>query len=694
MFKNKFILLFIAAFILNFCLNNTSFSADSIALQSRYPNYSYEFSGKDTFENFNRKMFVLNSKLNKYLIRPLNIAWASVMPQYGINRVENFYANLKFPIRLAGCLLQKDYKSSRSEAVRFLTNTTIGLGGLYDPAKNKFKIEPRQEDMGQVLAYYNFKKGPYLVLPIIIPGSVRDIVGELLDCPLNPASYVIGPVGMAAAAVSVLNGTTYMQPISKKIDSTFADPYEITKQLYGIEKYIKMANLDRKDVFAAKTASQNVVRISNVANPSNLESGLTEALNETLNDNFKANLKADIQLDNYNAQSPIIDSMRTTLFDNQNYNHSIWSEMSVWNKGFDKTIKTSSVNLSPTRQNYKYRYILQKNKTAPLAIIYPSIGEGIMSDQSTSLAKLFFDEGYSVVIQGSAFQWAFVKSMPEDYRPGLPANDAYYSRIVTGKIINSLQSKKACNFSKKILVGTSFGGLTTLFVAAQEENDNTLNISNYISINPPIELRFALNVFDKYSWDWKNNPDDIKMRAAITAQKIIQISQNKTAKNSNTLVQNKTETLPFTEDEAKLAIGFMMKQKLSDLVFTIEKGSLSKKSDLYESINNISFYDYSQKYLQTSPSANQGKSFEQMSYESSLYSLSDFLQHNKKYKIYHSLDDAFVNPEQLAWLKKQSNDKAVYFSNGSHLGFLYRKEFIDAFKKDIVLKNSTPQDEM
>lgn len=662
MIKYKSFLIFVAALCINFCLNNISFATEDAGLTTKYPDYACEFTGKDTCEKFNRKIFVFNLKFNKYIVRPINIVWASVMPQYGMDRVKSFYTNLNYPVRLTSCLLQKDFQASKTETQRFLTNTTLGIVGLYDPALTKYKIVPRNEDMGQVLAYYHVKKGPYLVLPIIDQGNIRDIGGDALNLPLNPTSYIVGPIAAVSTGLSYLNDTTYMQPVFKMADD-YADPYETSKQLAGIDRYIKNSNIDRLDVFKDEKSSQNMVQVNNI--PTN------------------SALKADIKLNNYNPQSPLIDAMRTIFFDNQNLNDSKWSELSVWNKSFTKKFKNSSVSITDMRPKYKYRYILQKNKRAPLAIIYPSIGESIMSNESIIQAKILYDEGYSVAILGSAFQWAFVKSMPDNYRPGLPYQDASYLRKVTSKVITDMQIKTAYPFNNRIIIGTSFGGLTALFVAAQEENDNTLGISNYITINPPIEIFFALKQIDKYAQDWKNSSGDIKNRAAITAEKVIQVSQ----KVSSRSIENEPEELPFNEDEAKLAIGFAMKQKLSDVVFVIEHGSISKKSDLYASlINNMSFYDYAQKYL----ISNQSKSIEQLDYDSSLYSLADFLQTSKNYKIYHSLDDCFVNPEQLIWLKKQSGNKAVFLNNGSHLGFLYRKEFIDAFKKDIDFQKHTP----
>lgn len=665
----KTILAICAIIFLNFCSNNVSYAIEDLSSPHKYPDYGYEFTGKDTFEKFNRKLFIFNMKLNKYVLRPVNTVWASVMPQYGMDRIKNAYNNVNYPVRLVSCTLQRDFKALGQETKRFFINTTLGVGGLYDPAKDRFKMEPRQEDMQQALAHYKkIKQGPYLVLPVL-HGNTRDVVGQVLNYPLNPCSYVLGPLSIAVSAAFYINNSAYIQPLIKKVETTYADPYEIIRQADGVEKYIKNVNLDRSEVFAEKTAVQNIIKINNILN------------------NVNSELKSDIQLSEYNPQSPLIDAMRTSLFDNYyNFNNSIWSDISVWNRGFDKKIKTASVKIYQTQPKYKYRYVLQKNPTAPVAIIFPSIGEGILADKSVVQAKILYDAGYSVIIEGSSVQWEFVKSMPDDYRPGLPERDALYVRVVTSKILDDIQSKKGYNFSKKIVVGTSFGALTSLFVAAQEANDNTLNISHYISINPPIETFFALNQVDKYSKDWQNDSSDIKTRAAITVEKVLQKVENV----SNKHIKNKSTYFPFTDDEAKLILSFVMKQKLSDLIFTIENCSKSKKCKLYETINEMSFNDYAQKYL----FVNEDKTMAQLDYESSLYSIADFLKNNKNYKIYHSIDDYYVTPQQLIWLKKQSGSKTVFFSNGSHLGCLYRPEFINEFKNEINLTDTIEQKEL
>lgn len=648
------------------CLN-IGFAKNVLAIEdvnntniTKFPDYATEYVGKDKWESFNRKMFIFNMKANKYIILPITKVWASIMPSTGMTKIQNVFSNFNYPVRLVSNLCQKDTASAKSETKRFFINTTWGILGINDPALTKLNIKPTNENIEQALAYHNVKQGPYLVLPIIANGNIRDIGGSILDLPLEPTTYIIGPAATIASGISTINNYTRLQPLFKLADN-YPDPYQVSKQMYGMDRFIKNTNIDRNNYVAE---NQNTIPIQNFSTTSNLT--------------------PDIQLYNYNSQGSLADAMRTILFDNKILDNSKWSELSVWNKGFAKQFKTASVKLDSTRPKYKYKYILQHDKNAPLAVIYPSIGENITSAESLIQAKLLYDQGYSVIIQGSAFQWQFVKSMPSNYRPGLPNQDAYYLRIMTSMIIDQLQNKYSCQFKKKILVGTSFGGLTGIFAAAQEDHDKksgnkTIGFSNYIFICPPIQILYALKQIDNYSLAWKNYPtdEDLKTEAATTSEKVIQVTK-KAAMNG--YGQNNVN-IPFSYNDAGIAIGFAMKQKLSDVVFTIEKAPTTKKSDIYNVINNMSFSDYAQKYLISA----QNKPINALDYETSLYSVSDYLQNNKQYKIYHSLDDCFVNQSQLAWLKKETGNKSILFSNGSHLGFLYRKEFLNEFKKDTKL---------
>lgn len=633
--------------------------------KSKYPDFAYEFVGKDKHEKFNRRAFKFNMKLNNYCLRPINILWASIMPKYGTERLQNLSDNVEFPIRFFSCIFQKDFKGSGVEAKRFFINSTAGLGGMFDVAK-KMKIEKRDEDMGQALSHFHIKQGCYWVVPIISAyGNTRDLFGKILDCSFNPTSYVGGPFAVAAKALLAINKTTLTQPLVKTINSNFADPYEITKLLYGVDRFIKSKNLDRKEVLAEKISKQNLININTIQPVSGLN--------------------PDITLKNFVSQGAITDAMRTVLYDNNLDKKSIWNEISVWNKTFKKKIKTGSISMNFNKNGYKYEYILQPNPKAPLAILYPSIGEGRDSAHSITFAQMLYKNGYSIIMQGSSFQWEFKKSMPKDFYPGFPQNDAKYLKETTAKIISQLHDKYSISPDKKIIIGTSYGAMTALFAAAQDELDKKLNVSKFICISPPVDILYAVKQIDGFSN--LTSSSDIKTDSAVAAEKVLKaLDENSSKETKDFLAESTGEKLvnfPVTEDESKLITTVIMKQKLSDLVFTIEndtqKTDCKKIRETYNKINNMSFYDYAKNYLQIDDSKS-----EELAYKNGLYSISDFLKNSNKYKIYQSVNDYYTSPEQLIWLKNITGKKSTYFSEGSHLGYIYRKEFIDQLTKDIT----------
>ncbi|MCM1010079.1 MAG: MlaA family lipoprotein [Fusobacterium sp.] len=650
----------------------TSASGEELTKQqSKYPDYGYMYLGPDKFEKLNRKMFAFNLGLNKYAVRPVHILWSSIMPEYGMDRIHSAYKNIEYPKRLVSSLIQKDFKTSGQETVRFLTNSTLGLGGMFDPAKRFFHLEPTTEDMEQALTRCKCCSGPFVVLPGLAGATTRGMAGRVLDMSLNPTTYVGTPVLAMVKAGLTVNRTSYMQPLIKMIESTYADPYEIARKMYGLDSYIKSENFDRKHVlengFKQSEEPAELVELR----------GLDTCDDELiLVENNTPSLDADMILPDYNPQCPVVDSMRTALFDLPDVDSSIWNELSIWNRSFSKKIKTSSVSVTPDRDDYKFRYILQKDKSSPIAIIYPSIGEGIQSHHSVILAKMFYDAGYSVVIQGSHFQWEYVKSMPDDYRPGLPAKDAEYLKNVTAKIVQKLETKYDCKFGEKTILGTSLGAMMTLFVANSEYKDDTLGVTKYISICPPIELTYALEQVDKNGEEWFKNPNDLKNRVAQTASKVVQLSDMKDEQKDF-----KIGTLPFTEEEGKLITGFVMHQKLSDLIFTLEKTPKTQATGIYDVLNNMNYHDYMEKYF----IGQDYRNVQALSYDTSLLSLAPFLKNSSNYKIYHAVDDYLVNQKQLKNLKAISGSKTVLLSNGAHLGFMYTPEFIKSLNNEILL---------
>lgn len=660
--------------------------------ETKHPDYSYQFLGVDKWEKFNRKMFNFNLKLNKYALRPVHILWSSIMPEFGMDRIHDATNNIEYPIRLVSSLIQKDFKNAKNETIRFFTNTTIGLGGLFDPAKRLFKLEQSKENMDQALAGCKIKSGPYLVLPVISSTCVRGVFGSILDMALNPGSYIATPVLAMVKAGLFINKTSYMQPFIKMVESTYADPYDIARKAYGIERYIKCSNLDRVDLAklippANKTDDTKIVQkpkpapipvvqtavSSEIVVPDLLQGGTS--IHRYSAENFKLN--PDIILQDFYPQNPVVDSMRTALFSNSEVNKSIWNDMSIWNRSFAHRLKTGSISVTKGRDNYRYKYLLNKDKNSPIAIIYPSIGESINSSHSVLWAKMFYDAGYSVLIQGSHFEWEFVKSMPQNYYPGLPYYDSEHLRKLTSSILKDLSKKYDYEFNKKVILGTSFGALAALFVGEKEYRNNTLGDLSIISICSPVELLYAMSQIDKNSKGWANSSEEFKQKVASTAAKVLKIYD---AKGDNNI---EIPTLPFSEEEGKIITSFIMHQKLSDLIYTIESNDDTPKQKLYEQINSMDYKDYAQKYLLSS----KDKSTDDLSFETSLYLISEYLMRSDNYKIYHSVNDYLINTNQLKTLKEYAGKKVVLLDNGAHLGFTYRKEFLDNLQESIAALN-------
>lgn len=157
-----------------------------------------EFAQKETTDThdplsgYNRAMTSFNDKVIIYGLTPISKAYAAILPQPLRLGISNFVDNIQFPIRFTNNLLQGKITNSADELGRFLVNSTIGLGGLMDPAKRYMNIQPHEEDFGQTLGHYGVGSGFHVVLPFIGPSNVRDVVGITADGVLSPLVNVRG----------------------------------------------------------------------------------------------------------------------------------------------------------------------------------------------------------------------------------------------------------------------------------------------------------------------------------------------------------------------------------------------------------------------------------------------------------------------------------------------------------------------
>lgn len=146
----------------------------------------------DPWEPLNTNIFTLNYNFDRYALKPVARAYAGVVPPDLQDSFANAFDNMGFVSRFLNNIFQGKFSRAGIEMNRFLLNSILGVGGLFDVAKYMFGIEaPPAEDTGQTLATYGMASGPYMVLPLLPPMTVRHAVGYAGDIFMNPVNYFI-----------------------------------------------------------------------------------------------------------------------------------------------------------------------------------------------------------------------------------------------------------------------------------------------------------------------------------------------------------------------------------------------------------------------------------------------------------------------------------------------------------------------
>jgi phospholipid-binding lipoprotein MlaA len=145
----------------------------------------------DPWESYNEKMFAFNYRVDKYVLKPIAQGYNFIMPDELQKMVDRGFSNIYWVPRFVNSLLQGKWSGAGRELARFLINSTVGIGGLWDMAKQEWGIEPSREDFGQTLGVWGVGPGPFLILPFMPPTTVRDGIGLAVDAAMDPLSYYI-----------------------------------------------------------------------------------------------------------------------------------------------------------------------------------------------------------------------------------------------------------------------------------------------------------------------------------------------------------------------------------------------------------------------------------------------------------------------------------------------------------------------
>jgi phospholipid-binding lipoprotein MlaA len=198
-----------------------------------------EFSEKpvrvpDPLEGWNRAVFRFNDAVYAWVLTPVAKAYRQVTSEPVRAGVRNFFHNVLTPVRFVNCVAQGKGAGAADEVGRFVVNTTWGILGVADPAKERLHTQPPDdEDLGQTLAKYGAGNGFYIVWPIVGPSTLRDSVGMLGDQFLSPLRYV-KPWELYVAAYSVKFTSDASQSLGQydSLKSTAVEPYSAIRDAY------------------------------------------------------------------------------------------------------------------------------------------------------------------------------------------------------------------------------------------------------------------------------------------------------------------------------------------------------------------------------------------------------------------------------------------------------------------------------
>jgi phospholipid-binding lipoprotein MlaA len=191
----------------------------------------------DPLAPFNEKMFWFNLKVDKFVLRPVATGYADVLPEPVRKHIGNFWDNVGVIPRFANNLFQLKVARAGEEVGRFFINTTLGGAGFFDVADPWFGLKEHDEDFGLTLGHYGVHMGPYLVLPLYGPSSIRDAFGRAVDGSMNPMSYTLAwyislPAQAGATALSTINYRSLNLQLFEDVDRYAVDLYGAVQDGY------------------------------------------------------------------------------------------------------------------------------------------------------------------------------------------------------------------------------------------------------------------------------------------------------------------------------------------------------------------------------------------------------------------------------------------------------------------------------
>jgi phospholipid-binding lipoprotein MlaA len=201
----------------------------------------------DPAEPFNRSMYSVHQKIDRFVLRPVAVGYREVLPAPVRQGISNVLGNLRTPVILLNDILQGEPGRAGTTLGRFVINSVAGIGGIFDVALHRFRVPGHTEDWGQTLARWGVGEGPYLFIPVLGPSNPRDLVGFGLGIASDPLTWVgqgatVQILDGARAGVTVVDTREQLIEVLDAIEKESLDPYATIRSAYRQRRAAEIAN--------------------------------------------------------------------------------------------------------------------------------------------------------------------------------------------------------------------------------------------------------------------------------------------------------------------------------------------------------------------------------------------------------------------------------------------------------------------
>ncbi|MDE2348306.1 MAG: VacJ family lipoprotein [Gammaproteobacteria bacterium] len=197
-------------------------------------------SPKDPWESWNRGVYKFNDVLDRGVAKPVARTYVRIVPPPVRTGISNFFSNLDMPTVMVNDTLQGKFHAAATDLGRFLLDSTVGFGGLLDPA-TAVGLDHNDEDFGQTLGVWGVHPGPFLELPLLGPSDLRDAPSRLVDTYTNPQQYISNSyVKYSLWGLDLVKVRAGLLPLDRTVQNAF-DPYAFVRDAYLQQRAYKIS---------------------------------------------------------------------------------------------------------------------------------------------------------------------------------------------------------------------------------------------------------------------------------------------------------------------------------------------------------------------------------------------------------------------------------------------------------------------